>query len=304
MEAEIHHLPRDRRCNGIPLGEQAHIKIAEGWKMQIVRTKLTMFEPNNNLVVIGGDDQSPTEIINESARSSAKFLRANESTVIKTSISCTRTNELHHAKINVAQITNAGFFKDYVTYTSLEKKSQVLCFAESMGFIAAINGKNQITSILIHKSIASQTLSILPWAMLEELVLKIIAQNNLKNEINSSIKATAQIAFLFFDCIKFMSQDNTDQKSNDNYCVLYVLSDDNTGHIKIGITSNLKERVKKIRNASGRDLKVAYTKKFHSTKQASVTERKLHKFFDCNRIGGEWFDVHLVTVIEKITHGL
>ena len=68
--------------------------------------------------------------------------------------------------------------------------------------------------------------------------------------------------------------------------ILYLLYNPTTKYTKIGITENLEERIIKLENTCGCNLKlISYAEIDH----AFETERFLHATFDNYRVKGEWF---------------
>jgi len=67
---------------------------------------------------------------------------------------------------------------------------------------------------------------------------------------------------------------------------VYIIRIQNTDKYKIGLTKNLKRRIKQFITGNPENLKIDY---FIATKKYKELEIKLHKSFDQYRIGGEWF---------------
>lgn len=65
---------------------------------------------------------------------------------------------------------------------------------------------------------------------------------------------------------------------------------DTLGHIKIGITKNVGERLNALQTANAMELEYYYGMRVKSMNDASVIERELHEKFQEDRVRGEWFD--------------
>jgi len=68
--------------------------------------------------------------------------------------------------------------------------------------------------------------------------------------------------------------------------VYFVESD--TGFVKVGMTSNLKTRIKALRSASPHILKL---KGYVKTTRYGFLEKQIHSHFSNRKTNGEWFDV-------------
>lgn len=66
---------------------------------------------------------------------------------------------------------------------------------------------------------------------------------------------------------------------------LYVLSCN--GLLKIGVTSDIDKRIKSLQTGNPHEIKLEYIEERERPEKA---ERFLHKYFDKNRLKGEWFE--------------
>ena len=78
---------------------------------------------------------------------------------------------------------------------------------------------------------------------------------------------------------------------------LYLIQATGTTRFKIGITTDLKQRLENLQSSSPLKLRVAT---FQTHPQASLTEKYLHHKFDKYRIHGEWFDFPPFVAIEVL----
>lgn len=67
---------------------------------------------------------------------------------------------------------------------------------------------------------------------------------------------------------------------------VYIIRIQNTNKYKIGLTKNLRRRIKQFSTGNPENLKIDY---FIATKRYKQLEIELHKTFEQYRIGGEWF---------------
>lgn len=108
------------------------------------------------------------------------------------------------------------------------------------------------------------------------------------NEYNEKIDEKNYIEQLTFN------DDKEPKKLKEGY--VYIIQSD-TGFIKIGMTSNLKSRLKTLRSASPHELELlGYVK----TNKYGFLEKLIHKHFAEYNKNGEWFDVKLEKVLEYI----
>jgi len=76
-------------------------------------------------------------------------------------------------------------------------------------------------------------------------------------------------------------------KDIDNVAGVYIIKNQNTKKYKIGITKNLKKRIKQFSTGNPENIKIVY---FIKTKHYKSLEVHLHEIFKNYRIGGEWFN--------------
>ncbi len=77
------------------------------------------------------------------------------------------------------------------------------------------------------------------------------------------------------------------------YTHLYVILNKDSGLCKIGITNNVKERLRTLTNQSGCDLHLLFDVWFECLYDESniIAESYLHKYFKDKRKSGEWFSL-------------
>lgn len=68
---------------------------------------------------------------------------------------------------------------------------------------------------------------------------------------------------------------------------VYVIRIQNTNKYKIGITKNLKRRIKQFSTGNPENIKIDY---FIATERYKTLETELHEKFKTHRISGEWFE--------------
>lgn len=68
--------------------------------------------------------------------------------------------------------------------------------------------------------------------------------------------------------------------------LIYLLNESGSEKYKIGITNNLKTRLKNIQTGCPEEITVIST--FHSP-YVTIIEKRLHKKFELNKTNGEWF---------------
>lgn len=69
---------------------------------------------------------------------------------------------------------------------------------------------------------------------------------------------------------------------------LYIIRAVNTGHVKIGVSTNPFSRLKELQTSNPYTLKISLI--FDTDEQAFKLEKKLHSFFNKSKMRGEWFD--------------
>ena len=79
---------------------------------------------------------------------------------------------------------------------------------------------------------------------------------------------------------------------------LYLIKNESTGLVKIGITDNIKKRVATLENGSGCKCSVLFCVDFkRSFFRAYEAEQFLHHYFDRFRLIGEWFNLSTFSVL-------
>ena len=82
--------------------------------------------------------------------------------------------------------------------------------------------------------------------------------------------------------------------------IVYVVYNDLTKLTKIGITTNIKKRIRQLSNQNGCDIKLfqAIELEINYDESANYIESKLHNYFKDKRKVGEWFDLSLKDYVE------
>lgn len=109
----------------------------------------------------------------------------------------------------------------------------------------------------------------------------------INNTSNGDTKVTNSIGTVYSSLKNelFLISTNIDETKNScNY--LYVLTDGD--FYKIGVTSNIKQRVNTIRKLNPREITVLKLKKLDN---AYSYEKSMHKKFEHKRVHGEWFNL-------------
>jgi len=98
-------------------------------------------------------------------------------------------------------------------------------------------------------------------------------------------------------------------EENRPYWVYLFLTEDNVTpqKCKIGITSQLSNRISKVEHASGHKLNVQHVIPCKSEGQARAVEVALHNYFGQQRLKGEWFflgktDIELISKVRSAPH--
>jgi len=82
---------------------------------------------------------------------------------------------------------------------------------------------------------------------------------------------------------------------------IYLILNEETGHIKIGIGKSPEKRIKQLQTGSSVKLKLLYQRE---VEHASKVERNLHFLYSMYRLEGEWFDIPNISfkeIDDKIT---
>lgn len=69
--------------------------------------------------------------------------------------------------------------------------------------------------------------------------------------------------------------------------VYFIKTDD--CYVKIGIAREVGKRIKALQTGNHKKLKLSGVIKSLTKEKALLCEKKLHNFFRCHRVGGEWF---------------
>lgn len=69
---------------------------------------------------------------------------------------------------------------------------------------------------------------------------------------------------------------------------IYLIVNEDTGHVKIGIGKNPANRLQQLQTGNSAKLILAYSREIY---HASKVERNLHSFYQEHRLTGEWFDL-------------
>lgn len=85
------------------------------------------------------------------------------------------------------------------------------------------------------------------------------------------------------------ANNNSSKAEGVNY--LYVIFNPDNNLFKIGITCNLKKRLKQLRSQSGCNLTIVQSFASNTEIDPCVTfvEKKLHEYYKNKRVSGEWF---------------
>jgi hypothetical protein len=80
--------------------------------------------------------------------------------------------------------------------------------------------------------------------------------------------------------------------------VIYIIYNEHTKLIKIGVSANVLQRIKKLESVCGVDLQILFTSP--PIKEAQKLETHIHGVFNPYRKRGEWFSVSYEDVIPEI----
>ena len=84
--------------------------------------------------------------------------------------------------------------------------------------------------------------------------------------------------------------------------LVYFIRED-SGNVKIGVTANLKKRLKAIQTHNPHKMAVVKTIHCSNIQQAKKAEKELHKRFSEFRQNGEWFKLPEPVINELIGEG-
>lgn len=79
---------------------------------------------------------------------------------------------------------------------------------------------------------------------------------------------------------------------------VYVIRNEDTGFVKIGISKHPEKRINELSNQSGCELTLIYNTPLISN--AGEVELELHKKYAASRKSGEWFNVRAVDIVEEL----
>lgn len=87
---------------------------------------------------------------------------------------------------------------------------------------------------------------------------------------------------------------------NKNYKKVYLLRNKNTNLLKVGISSNVKRRVRQLELSGGCKLDIVFISgDYHN---ASVIEKSFMEHFRSRRKEGEWFDIEQTQAKEVLEY--
>lgn len=89
-------------------------------------------------------------------------------------------------------------------------------------------------------------------------------------------------------------------KSLESVCTIYVFTNEHLGLHKVGITSDIKQRLSVITNSSGVQIKLNYRTIPMPRAIAQEIEKKIHTNLKEFRTFGEWFKVDLKEILSTI----
>ena len=95
------------------------------------------------------------------------------------------------------------------------------------------------------------------------------------------------------------------RKSRDR-CYVYIISDTaGRGPIKVGITSNLKRRLRGLQTGSPQKLRVEHSVRFKTRKTALQVEKRIHRrgMEDGHHRNGEWFNREFAPRARRMLRG-
>lgn len=71
---------------------------------------------------------------------------------------------------------------------------------------------------------------------------------------------------------------------------IYVIAENYSNFIKIGVAENVRSRVNSLQTGNPRPLTARYSRLMPCKRSARYLERKMHALLRERRVGGEWFD--------------
>ena len=80
--------------------------------------------------------------------------------------------------------------------------------------------------------------------------------------------------------------------------IVYILYNPTTNLSKIGITDNIKRRLRQLECSSGTKIELFYHTELLN--KAKTIEKSLHLYFNSYRKEGEYFDIHPSLIKEKL----
>lgn len=94
---------------------------------------------------------------------------------------------------------------------------------------------------------------------------------------------------------KFGAKSKASPKSKEDMSDCYIYLLDNGFHRKVGISNNVKKRIKQLQTASSLPIKCVQKSLLTRSVAASI-ERKLHAKFSASQTSGEWFSSDAETI--------
>lgn len=103
----------------------------------------------------------------------------------------------------------------------------------------------------------------------------------------------------YYENVNYPLQKDGDYFSNTKESYVYVLYNRNTGLYKIGITTQIKNRLSALMTSSGCIIDLVLLLQLHTEydESSNRVEKLLHKFFNSKRTHGEWFKLNLKSLL-------
>jgi hypothetical protein len=79
------------------------------------------------------------------------------------------------------------------------------------------------------------------------------------------------------------------RKGDREYCIYMIRA--SNGFVKIGMTSNIEERLSRLKVFSPLELKVIFSSSFAKKAMVGIMEAEIHRLYSDRRMTGEWFDL-------------
>lgn len=87
---------------------------------------------------------------------------------------------------------------------------------------------------------------------------------------------------------EYMEESETTYKKKQDNRTVYLIQEGWRGHVKIGITGDVSQRLKSLKTSCPQPLKILAHKRFP---YAGEIEQELHQKFETYRVRGEWFNI-------------